>query len=58
MQDSQKIRAGYNRLRQCTLADHCEQDDCEYYTRPDDLAEVLDCLQEAIRQAEETGNLQ
>ncbi len=58
MQDLQKIREGYNRLRQCTLADHCEQAECEYYTRPDDLAEVLDFLQEALRQAEQEGNFQ
>ena len=53
----EKIKAGYERLKACISSDTCEKMDCAYFTRPDELSEVLSFLGNAISKAEEQGKL-
>ena len=46
------IRAGYERLKACVSHDTCEQITCAYFTRPEELTEVLSFLEGAIAGAE------
>lgn len=52
------IRAGYERLKACVSHDTCEQTNCIYFTRPDELTEVLSFLEGAIHRAENCNNWQ
>ena len=49
--DLEKVKAGYMRLQGCIEAEHCEYIDCIYFANPDELAETLDFLNEAINEA-------
>lgn len=46
------IKAGYERLKACVSHDTCENIDCIYFTRPEELTEVLSFLEGAIAGAE------
>jgi hypothetical protein len=46
------IKAGYERLKACVSHDTCEKIDCLYFTRPEELKEVLSFLEGAIAGAE------
>ena len=46
------IKAGYERLKACVSHDTCENIDCIYFTRPEELTEVLSFLEGAITGAE------
>ena len=46
------IKAGYERLKACVSHDTCEKIDCLYFTRPEELKEVLYFLEGAITGAE------
>ena len=46
------IQAGYERLKACVSHDTCEQANCAYFLRPEELTEVLSFLEGAIAGAE------
>ena len=55
--DMAAIKAGYERLKACVSSDTCEYMDCAYFTRPDELSEVLAFLELAIKAAEGQNKL-
>jgi len=48
----QSVKEGYNRLRGCIDAEHCEYMDCIYFENPEQLREVVCFLETAINRAE------
>ena len=48
----QTVREGYNRLRGCIDAEHCEYMNCMYFENPEQLREVIIFLGDAIKKAE------
>ena len=48
----QTVREGYNRLRGCIDAEHCEYMNCMYFENPKQLREVIIFLGDAIKKAE------
>ena len=48
----QAVKEGYNRLRGCVDAEHCEYVDCMYFENPEQLRTVISFLDTAINQAE------
>lgn len=52
------VKAGYERLKACASSDTCEYMGCAYFTRPDELTEVLSLLEETIAKAETCNSWQ
>ena len=48
----QSVKEGYNRLRGCIDAEHCEYMDCIYFENPEQLREIVSFLETAINRAE------
>ena len=48
----QKVKEGFDRLRGCIDAEHCEYMDCIYFENPEQLREVVCFLETAINRAE------
>ena len=46
------VKEGYNRLRGCIDAEHCEYMDCIYFENPEQLRKVVSFLEAATNQAE------
>ena len=48
----QQVKQGFDRLRGCIDAEHCEYMDCIYFENPEQLREVVSFLEAAINRAE------
>ena len=49
-----KIKAGYEHLKACASHDACEQVNCAYFIKPDELSEIICFLKSLISAAEQT----